>query len=85
MVHDIILYMLQVNSYFSIRIVGLRSGGALVTINRNNKPELYFRYDEQRDVVLTDNYNPTNQLVYQFTLIPVHPREIYFVNDKDST
>ena len=79
------VYMLQVNSYFIIEIVGYHPGGPLVTINVKNRPELYFKYDERDSVVLTDTYNQHNRLAYQFVLTAVHPREIHFVTNKDST
>ena len=79
--------MLQVNSHFFVEKVGYHaSGGVIVTIKVNSKPDLYFRYDEQDEVivVLTDTYNQHNQLVYQFVLRQVHPPQIHF-NDNDST
>ena len=81
--------MLQVNSRFFIKTVGYhptsKGGGVIVTIKVNNRPDLYFRYDEQDKVVRTDTYDRHNQLVYQFVLRQVHSPQIHFVNDDDST
>ena len=79
------IYTLQVNSNFFVKNIGLsRSNGVIVTIKVINTPRLHFRYDDQRNVVLTDHSpDPDKDPSYHFELKPVNRREIHFVHEND--